>query len=236
MCGRFTVISEPIAIQQEFNLDASSIVWKTWKPRFNIAPSQTVAVITRDSIQFPYMMTWGLIAHWLDLSKSKSGIINARSETLLEKPTFRFPLLKNQRCLILANGFYEWQKHTSDVKLKAPYYFFLKNHKPFAFAGLFNRHISPQNQVTETCAIITCEPNQLVAQIHHRMPIMMHPDTALEWLQLDDPHQVLRYLVPFPSELMDKHPVGQWVNNPHIDDLRCIMPLTNHQTDRLTLD
>jgi len=228
MCGRFTIISELAAVQQEFDLDPDQEIWKSWTPRYNVAPTQQVAVIKSISSTTLYLMTWGLIPHWSNPEKDKSfALINARSESLDEKPAFRFPLQKNQRCLILANGFYEWQKQISNAHPKAPYYFYLKDQKPFVFAGLFNQHTDSHNQILETCTIITCAPNELIAPIHHRMPVIFTAKKGLEWLSLEDCAKINASLTPLPAELMQSHPVSQWVNNAMLDSPRCILPLND---------
>jgi putative SOS response-associated peptidase YedK len=170
------------------------------------------------------MLRWGLVPFWAKDISIGYKLINARSETLSEKPSFK-NAFKNRRCLILADGFYEWQKPAAKGAPKAPFRFTLKDEKPFAFAGLWESWYSPENEEIQSCTIITCEPNPLLAQIHNRMPVILDRNNCWEWLS-DKPESELAGLMkPYPADEMKGYPVGQKVNNPRVDDINLIKPL-----------
>ncbi|NDJ76944.1 MAG: SOS response-associated peptidase [Chloroflexi bacterium] len=214
MCGRFTLTEvDPDLVAQTFSLESAPEL----PPRFNIAPTQNVAVIVRDvdsgRNQF-MLMRWGLIPHWSKDPSIGSRMINARGETVHEKPSFRTPL-KRQRCLVVADGFYEWQKQDSGPKV--PMYITLKGHALFAFAGLWDRWIEPESgDPLFTCTIITTAPNELVAPIHNRMPVILARESYDHWLNpsYTDPVQLLPLLTAYPADEMDYYPVSRKVNKP----------------------
>ena len=168
------------------------------------------------------MLRWGLIPSWAKDPGIGMKLINARAETLDEKPSFR-KSFRQRRCLVLADGFYEWRK---EKRAKQPYYIQMKDKRPFAFAGLWEYWINSDGGVVESCALITTEPNELMAPIHNRMPAIVDPDRYGEWL---DPRQQVAklnaLLGPYPAKQMIAYPVDQLVNNAWVDDLRCVEPL-----------
>ena len=222
MCGRYTLkaIAEILADQFDFEELADA------KPRYNIAPAQLVACVRflpgsqkREGI----MLRWGLIPSWATDPDIGMKLINARAETVDERPSFR-KSFRQRRCLVLADGFYEWRK---EKRAKQPYYIQMKDKRPFAFAGLWEYWINSDGGVVESCALITTEPNELMAPIHNRMPAIVDPDRYGEWL---DPMQqqvakLNALLGPYPAKQMIAYPVDQLVNNAWVDDLRCVEPL-----------
>lgn len=223
MCGRFTLTVDPADLKEAFywvnfgNADFS--------PRYNIAPTQGVPVVTNDGGKKLDFFTWGLVPFWAKDPSIGSRMINARSETLAEKPSFR-SAYRRRRCLILADGFYEWQKVTGS-KIKIPNYIRLKSGSPFAFAGLWEDWHSPDGSQILSTTIITTEPNELMKSIHNRMPVIL-PESAYElWLDPADktPRQLQHILQPYPSEGMEAYPVSRLVNSPSNDTSDCIQPV-----------
>ena len=168
MCGRYRLSRRKQLIQEYF--DTTEEV--DWEPRYNIAPTQTVPVIRQDArepMRRASLMRWGLVPNWAKDVTVGARMINARSETAAEKPAFK-ELLQRRRCLIPADGFYEWQK---TGKSKQPYCFEMVQREPFAFAGLWDSWRTPDGATLETCTILTTTPNQLLADIHDRMPVIL---------------------------------------------------------------
>jgi putative SOS response-associated peptidase YedK len=220
MCGRFTITLDPADFQQEFDLGKMP---GEWKPRYNVAPTQDVPVVKDIQTREVEMMHWGLIPFWAKEKDIGARMINARSETLSEKPAFR-QAFKQRRCLILADGFFEWQRKDPKTP-KVPMYFQLKNGKPFAFAGLWESwHETPKKEL-HSCTIITCEPNELVAQIHNRMPVILDKANCWRWLEDLETQKLQGLLTPYPAEMMQTHAVGRLVNNPGEDNPEVIRPL-----------
>jgi putative SOS response-associated peptidase YedK len=221
MCGRFTITLEPAFFQQE--LDLGNLP-SEWVPRYNAAPGQLIPAVKDAGARNVTMLRWGLVPHWAKDASIGYKMINARSETLLEKPSFK-NAFKSQRCLILADGFYEWQKPASKGAPKAPFRFTLKDGQPFTFAGLWESWSSPDNEHIQTCTIITCQPNDLLAQIHNRMPVILDRNSCWDWLAEKPESDLAELLKPYPSDAMTGYPVGQMVNNSRFDNIECIKPL-----------
>jgi putative SOS response-associated peptidase YedK len=220
MCGRFTLTLTPAEIQQSFELTE---IQPELQPRFNIAPSQHLAVVTDGKIRNLELMKWGLVPSWAKDVTIGNRLINARSETLAEKPSFRNAFAR-RRCLILADGFYEWQRKGENRSGSIPHYIRMKNGNPFAFAGLWESWKSPKGEEIRTCVIITTTPNELVAQIHDRMPVIFDTSTCWLWLQPNPVPVLQNMLVPFDQKRMEEYPVGRTVNDPTCDTLDCIKP------------
>jgi putative SOS response-associated peptidase YedK len=221
MCGRFTLAITPEQLREAFPwLEASQAP----PPRYNIAPSQPVAVIPNDGNRRLDFFVWGLVPSWSKDPKIGDRMINARAETLAEKPSFR-AAFRRRRCLIPANGFYEW-KAVPESKRKTPYYIQLKESKPFAFAGLWENWFAPDGSQLLSCAIITTRPNALMEAIHNRMPVIL-PEAAYEtWLSPNEagPDELLPLLAPYPAAEMQAYPVSTLVNSPANDLPDCILP------------
>jgi putative SOS response-associated peptidase YedK len=221
MCGRFTLSLDPAdlaAAFPEFNFP------QKLAPRYNIAPTQPVLALPNDGSRRADFFLWGLIPSWAKDPSIGSRLINARAETLAEKPSFR-AAFKYRRCLIFADGFYEWQPLPGQ-KAKQPYFIRLKSGRPFAFAGLWELWNSPDGGQLPSCTIITTTPNELMAGLHNRMPVILRPDDYAQWL---DPaplptRSLLPLLQPYPAEEMTAHPVSPLVNNPANDRPECTQP------------
>ena len=222
MCGRFTLFEADKILSKEFGVSGIPPL----SPRYNIAPSQPVAAVrattaaTGREIAF---LRWGLIPSWSKDPAIGNRLINARAETAGEKPSFR-NAFRRHRCLIPANGFYEWQRQERG---KQPYFIRMRDGRIFAFAGLWDRWESPDEGVIETCAILTTAANTVLAPIHDRMPVILPRTEYARWLDpaLKDADSLSPLLVPFPPEEMLAVPVSTRVNAPSIDDEKCITPL-----------
>ena len=221
MCGRVTLALDPIELRQAFGL---SEMPEEWMPRYNIAPAQPVAVITDAAARKVDFMRWGLVPSWAKDISIGNKLINARAETLTEKPSFRNAFAR-RRCLILADGFYEWQK-TGTKSPSIPYYFRLEDGGPFAFAGLWEYWESSEGDGLKTCTIITTEANARVAPVHDRMPVMLNPQTAWDWLGDGSSESLLKLLRPYPAEEMTAYRVSRMVNDPGKDVAALVKPQT----------
>jgi putative SOS response-associated peptidase YedK len=198
MCGRFVLLTDLSIITESFNIQHVASHYRTGR---NIAPGQQiVAVIRQDNQNTLVNFRWGLIPSWAKDPSIGSRMFNARAETVSEKPSFK-TAFKKRRCLIIADGFYEWQKLG---RVKKPLYFSLQSNEPFGFAGLYETWISPDNQQINTCTIITTEPNELIRPIHDRMPVILSKDKEAIWIEpgIKDADQLLSILTPYPSEEM----------------------------------
>jgi putative SOS response-associated peptidase YedK len=221
MCGRYTLTLDPDELQELFGL--SEPPPPGLAPRYNIAPSQPVAVVPNRETRKLELFRWGLIPAWAKDPKIGSQMINARSETAAEKPAFR-AAFKKRRCLILADGFYEWQRTETR---KTPVYFQLEGGRPFAFAGLWEAWASPDQGTVHSCTILTTQANTLVAPTHDRMPVILPPDAYPLWLSPGElaAEQARRLLQPFAPEQMTVRAVSSRVNNPNFDSPECVRPM-----------
>jgi putative SOS response-associated peptidase YedK len=219
MCGRYTLTANTQKLAEAFDgLEVPAEL----PARYNIAPSQAIAVVANNGEHKLEFFQWGLIPSWAKDPKIGNKMINARAETLGEKPSFR-NAYKRRRCLVLADGFYEWKKEGD--KTKTPMYIRLASGEPFAFAGLWELWQKTEDMIL-SCTIITTEPNELMAQIHNRMPVIL-PHTAYEqWLDPAErtPDQLDGLLQPFPAGLMTAYPVSKLVNSPANDSRELIEP------------
>lgn len=222
MCGRFTLTIEAPELQKELGL---SLVPADWQPRYNIAPSQSVLVIKDALKRSAVWMRWGLIPSWAKSPEIGNRLINARSETLTEKPAFRRPF-QTQRCLIPADGFFEWQARPGVSLQRQPYYFYLPNHRPFMFAGLWDIWHSPDGIELPSCAIITCKANDAVSFVHDRMPVILDANSAWLWLSNRPVNELTSMLSPSSLELISR-PVSRLVNKPENDTPEVVMSIAN---------
>lgn len=221
MCGRYLLTRIEKQILEEFGVE----VHITPGRRFNIAPSQLVPVVrTEGEHRILTMQRWGLIPAWAKDPKIGYKLINARSETVLEKPSYR-EAFKKRRCLILADGFYEWKK--LDAKTKQPYCFTMRDNSIFAFAGIWERWKDPKGEVIESCSILTTSPNELCASVHDRMPVILDPRQYDTWLNapVQESVRLTELLVPFEADRMQSFPVSTAVNSPKNDTAECIKPV-----------
>lgn len=222
MCGRFSLRTNGAALAEQFQL----LEPPTLEPRYNIAPTQPVAVVRQSELGRALgVVQWGLVPSWAKDPTMGSKMINARAETVAEKPAFR-AAFKQRRCLVLADGFYEWQP-TSMRQTKQPFYIHRQDDKPFAFAGLWEYWEGAEGAL-ETCTIITTEANELVRPIHERMPVIIAPDNYGQWLdpttKQATPLQEL--LQPYASDALEAYLVSRAVNNARNESPECIAPVT----------
>jgi putative SOS response-associated peptidase YedK len=222
MCGRFTITVGTAELQQAFPWAA---IPPGLEPRYNIAPTQPVAVIPNDGRSQLDFFVWGLIPSWAKDPAMGSRMINARAETLAEKPAFR-AAYRRRRCLVIADGFYEWQQIPGQ-KNKQPMYITLEDRQPFAFAGLWENWNSPDGSQILSCTIINTSPNQLLARIHNRMPVILPPNAYQDWLDPEEgqPERWNHLLEPYRPEEMVAFPVSTMVNSPGNDSPACVAPL-----------
>lgn len=222
MCGRYRLTRKKEILAEHFGIEPDD----NWQPRYNVAPAQEVAVI-RQHPERPRRigssMRWGLIPFWSKDPKLGYKMINARAEGIAEKPAFR-EALKKRRCLIPADGFYEWQKSGA---AKRPFCFTLADDNPFAFAGLWERWKDPQGQWIETCSIITTTANELAKDVHDRMPVILHPDDYDLWLDpgFHDTATLCALLKPYEAAAMKRHEVSNRINSVKNDDPQCAEPV-----------
>ncbi len=223
MCGRYVLTTPGEVLAQLFELPAAPAL----APRYNIAPTQPVPIVraAESGERELALVHWGLIPHWAKEREIGNRMINARAETLAEKPAFRDSFRK-RRCLIPASGFFEWKL---EGKAKQPYLLRLRGGAPFAFAGLWSRWREPghgEEGVVDSCAIVTTSPNELAATVHDRMPAMLPAGDYAAWL---DPttgvERLAALLAPFAAAAMEAFPVSTWVNSPAHDDAGCLRPL-----------
>jgi putative SOS response-associated peptidase YedK len=221
MCGRFTLTITPEQLQEAI---PGLITPGGITPRYNIAPSQPVAVVPNDGQNRLDFYVWGLIPSWAKDPSIGSRMINARGETLAEKPSFR-SAFRRRRCLIPADGFYEWKQNPSG-KGKTPMYIKLKSGEPFAFAGLWENWNSPDGSNILSCTIITTSPNALMEPIHNRMPVILPREVYNRWLEPGEvnPAQLQELIQPYPAEAMTAYAVSTLVNRPENDLAACIQP------------
>lgn len=221
MCGRFSLTTNKQQLAEAF---AGFEPPRELLPRYNIAPSQPVAVVANTGQNKVDFFVWGLIPAWAKDPGIGNRMINARAETLAEKPSFK-AAYRRRRCLVLADGFYEWRKNPD--KSKTPMYIQLESKEPFAFAGLWERWHSPQGDEVLSCAIITTEPNEFMAKIHNRMPVILPRAAYEQWLDPAEqkPALLQSLLKPYPAEEMAAYAVSTVVNNPQNETPDCIAPV-----------
>lgn len=222
MCGRYTLKTDRSKIEKQFGVQDLP----EFPPRYNIAPTQDGLVVRSGKLpgtRSAARLHWGLIPSWTKDSSENHGWINARSETAASKPSFRHAF-RNQRCLVVADGFYEWNRRGN---LKMPHHFSVHHGAPFAMAGLWDSWQppgSPEDEAVETFTILTTTANEILAQHHDRMPVIIDPEFYDDWLNplLVDADSVQRLLHPYPSRYMLARAVNPRVNNIHFDDPQCL--------------
>ena len=236
MCGRFTLRTPLARVAEIFELGPVPEWARLQPPRYNVAPSQAVAAVRWNAEKArPELvpLDWGLVPHWADDPAIGNKMINARSETVATKPAFR-DALRRRRCLVLADGFYEWQRQGS---AKQPYYIRLKDQAPFAFAGLWDRW-DKLGTLIESCTIITTTANDVLRPLHERMPVILNRQQCAAWLAegaLETP-ALQALLQPFPAEYMTAYPVGTVVNSPRHDVPQCIEPAAKGKVQQSLFD
>ena len=219
MCGRYRLSRRKQVLEEHFDC-VSGI--EDWNPRYNIAPTQPVPVIRqnpKEPVRELSLFRWGLIPRWVKDPSVAASMINARSETASTKPAFS-DALKFRRCLVPANGFYEWQK---TGKAKQPYCFEINDGELFAFAGIWDRWNDAKGKPLETFSILTTTPNAVTSSVHDRMPVILNPDSYDLWLDpgMKDVLAVSELLRPFDARLMRGYPVSNRINHVAHDDEEC---------------
>jgi putative SOS response-associated peptidase YedK len=218
MCGRYTIYTNKEALEARFHAALQGDL----SPSYNAAPSQDLPVIVNEAPDEIRVTSWGFIPEWAEGKAGIKAVINARAESIATKPFFR-DAFKKKRCLVLSDGFYEWQKGRGK---KTPFRIALKTEEPFAFAGLWRAVHDESGKVQHTFAIITTEANELVAHIHTRMPVILHAEDEAEWL---DPglsnEDAESLLVPYPAEMLQMYEVSTRVNSPTYNTEGAIQPV-----------
>jgi putative SOS response-associated peptidase YedK len=227
MCGRYRLTRKKEILAEHFGIEPDD----NWQPRYNVAPTQDVAVIRQDSKQpkrIASTMRWGLIPFWSKDPKMGAKMINARCEGIEEKPAFK-EALRKRRCLIPADGFYEWQKSGGTKK---PFCFTMTDDSLFAFAGIWERWKDPEGKWIETCSIITTTPNKLTEDVHDRMPVILHPEDYDLWLDpgFHDVATLTGLLKPYEAEAMKRFEVSARINSVENDDPDLANPQQSQQS------
>jgi putative SOS response-associated peptidase YedK len=220
MCGRFSLHTPESQIREAFNLDHTEPLGLN--AHYNIAPSQQIPVIRdTETDREMALAQWGLVPHWSKEPKTKYSTINARIESVAEKPTYRTPF-KRRRCLIPADGFYEWKVVNGH---KIPHHIRMRDSSVFAFAGLWD-HWEGEDGSIESCTIIVMPANEVMTPLHERMPAIIAPTHYDLWLdsRMNDKDEIMQLLNSAPSSQLKAYPVSTWVNVPKHDDERCIQP------------
>ena len=221
MCGRYSLTRRQQEISERFGLDQ---ILGEFAPRFNISPTQNVPVILQvDGKKTMEAFQWGLVPSWVKDLKAAKPMINARSETLIEKPSFKSSLIK-RRCLVPADGFYEWK---TSGKSKTPMFIHCTDDRLFAFAGIYAERKNEDGTKMRSFSIITCAANDTVSPVHDRMPVILPPELESRWLdpELQDPTELVQILNPFPNELITMHQVSRDVNSAKTDAAHMVEPI-----------
>ncbi len=221
MCGRFVRKSSVPVIVKRFNVE--KVLLPEVPPSYNISPDQDVLIINHEQNRQLLSCRWGFIPSWIRDISDGVKMINARAETVADKPAFRHSLRKH-RCLVVADGFFEWGSYEGR---KNPFYIRLKSEEPFGLAGMTSLWESPDGSVFFTCTIITTEPNELIKKIHHRMPVIIPKGSEDLWLEssIENKSRLLSLLKPYPSEDMDLYAVSSRVNSPLYDSPDNVQPI-----------
>lgn len=214
MCGRTSLFVPQSVLEDQF--DATAVEPIT--PRYNIAPGDELATIQNDASDEIDLLEWGLLPSWVDDPSNSPKPINARAETVAEKPMFR-DAFEKRRCLILADGFYEWKGQRGS---KQPYRITRTDDRPFAFAGLWEQYEESSGETLETVTIITTDANEVVANVHDRMPVMLEESDEETWLTGSDEEVLQGVLDPYPANQLRAYPVSKRVNNPANDSAEVI--------------
>jgi putative SOS response-associated peptidase YedK len=228
MCGRYRLSRRKQILEEHFLADWDEL---EWHPRYNIAPTQSVPIIRqhpKEAVRQVSLVRWGLIPSWSKDSSASARMINARSETAITLPAFR-DAMKSRRCLIPADGFYEWQKKGN---AKQPYCFEVEDGKLFAFAGIWDRWKNPSGDILETCSILTTTPNAMTSVVHDRMPVILDPEGYDLWLDpgMRNVNVASELLKPYDAQVMRCYPVNTRLNRVANDDEECSRPLEISQT------
>ncbi len=229
MCGRYSLAADLEQLALRFDFDPSGL---DYGPRYNIAPTQPALTVTNREGRRAEFMRWGLIPSWAADASVGSRMINARGETVGQKPSFR-DALRQRRCLVLADGFYEWRKAGN---AKRPMRVVLKSRQPFAFAGLWDSWRDTSGDTIQSCTIITTEANSLLRPIHHRMPVILPPELEDFWLNHDitEPAMLCDALASYPDKLLEFYPVSPLMNKANNDGPELTAPAAGMFTEVMT--
>jgi putative SOS response-associated peptidase YedK len=217
MCGRYSFILEDEMIKERFGVTVRSAIYKA---RYNCAPGQKLAVVSNEAPEELSLYRWGLIPFWAKDQKIGYKLINARSESVLEKTSFKNPF-RNRRCLVLSDGFYEWKKDP----VKTPFRIMRKDGSAFAMAGIWDKWTNPEGEEIRSFSILTTTPNSLMAKIHDRMPVILDRETEKRWIENARTEDLLEFLKPCPSASLVAFPVSSQVNSPKNDSPELIVPV-----------
>ncbi len=225
MCGRFTLKTTAESIKEMFLVEQGL----HYDPSFNIAPSQPIVAIRyspKNDMRAMSLMKWGLVPTWAKDPAIGYKLFNARAETLTEKPSYKGPFTYH-RCLIPADGFYEWCRSADGKSKKQPYYIKRLDEKPMAFAGLWNYWCGPDGSELETCTIITTHANDIIKPIHDRMPVILKENEFDVWMdpRIQNTTLLKQYLNPYPSEEFEAYPVDTYVNKLANNSQECLKSL-----------
>jgi len=219
MCGRYTLYTET------YDWAAQGVAWPLeedfdWTPSYNIPPGVLAPVVPNLARPAITLYQWGLVPHWAKDSTIGNRLINARAETLAQKPAFSRSF-SQRRCLVLADGFYEWQ---TQGRRKTPFFIRTRSHNLMGLAGLWEQWIAPDGEKLKSFTIVTAPPNELIAPIHNRMPIILAPEAYQQWLApgLQPVEALSKLLVPYPSQELEAYTVSALVNNPANNTAECI--------------
>ena len=218
MCGRYTIIAKAEEIEKRFNVE----VPESFTPSYNAAPTHILPVITNKNPDGVSLFQWGLIPGWAKDKRIGSKLINARAETITEKASFK-NAFKQKRCLVIADGFYEWKR--SSKKIKIPHRILLDTKELFAFAGLWEEFRDENQHVVHTFTIITTKANSAISKIHERMPVILEPGTEQKWLSSTiSAGEQLELLKPYDEQRMDFYTVSPLVNSVSNNNSQLIIP------------
>jgi putative SOS response-associated peptidase YedK len=206
MCGRYSFAIEDELIRERFGVSVRSAIYKA---RYNCAPSQDLAVISTEEPEILNFYRWGLIPFWAKDPSIGNKLINARAETIVNKPSYK-QAFRNRRCLVLSDGFFEWEK----TREKIPYRISLQDNAPFSMAGIWEKWKNQEGVIIHSFSIITTNANSLIEEIHDRMPVILKREDEKKWLSAIGETELLELLLPYPSERMKKYPVSKKVNSP----------------------
>jgi putative SOS response-associated peptidase YedK len=214
MCGRFSLTVTEAELNERFELTGGMA---PYVPRYNCAPTQMLAVVTNENPQQLNYLKWGLIPSWAKEISIGNKMINAKAETILQRPSFKIPFIR-RRCLVPSDGFYEW-KSDGD---KIPYRIFLKNQRLFSFAGLWDRWHGSNGEFIDSFTIITTSANEFMKAIHERMPVILHPKDEKSWLENKDTGMLSSLLTPYDSDAMEAYAISTLINSPRNDNPQVI--------------
>jgi len=217
MCGRYSFILEDEMIKERFGVTVRSAIYKA---RYNCAPTQKLAIISNESPDELSLYRWGFIPFWAKDISIGNKLINAKSETILEKPSFRNSF-KSKRCLVLSDGFYEWRKGT----VKTPFRIMRRDGSAFAMAGIWDKWTNPEGEEIRSFAILTTTPNSLMEKIHDRMPVILDRDAEKRWIEDSSSETLLELMKPCASSSLVAYPVSTLINSPRYDSPEIFEPV-----------